>query len=277
MHPIPITAPGIYDITAKQYHANPCPAFSVSRSFLADIISNSPLHAHFNCSELNQTEEDDSVDSKAMRMGKAMHELALGNESAVIIIDKKDWRTNEAKEARDAALADGNIPMLTHEMEKVKKAVAALDYKFTGKNEQTYIWQRDGIWCRAMMDSVTEDGYIEDYKTTAGSAEPSCWTRNHLYGDLLDMQAAWYIEAYETLHKKPCKGFRFIVQEQKPPHAFSVVNCDLETIKLGQSRIEKAFRVAKHCLATDTWPGYGTVWATPPAYLITEWESRNAS
>lgn len=277
MPSIPITEAGIYDLTAKQYHANPCPAFSISRSFLADIILKSPLHAHFKSSELNQTEEDDSVDSKVMRMGKAMHELALGNESAVIVIDKKDWRTNEAKELRDAAIADDKTPMLTHEMEKARKAVEALGYKFSGTNEQTYIWQRDGIWCRAMLDSVTDDGYIEDYKTTAGSAEPASWTRNHLYGDLLDMQVAWYIEAYEKLKGKACKGFRFIVQEQKAPYAFSIINCDLETIKLGQSRIEKAFAVAKHCLATDNWPGYGTVWATPPAYVIQDWENRNAS
>lgn len=277
MTSLPITQPGIYNLTAKQYHANPCDGFAISRSFLADIISKSPQHAKFNSSELTPS-DDEEVDSKAMRIGTAMHELALGNAGAVVVIQADNFRTKDARALRDEAIAAGHTPMLPHEMAEVSKAVAVLGNTFQfGTFEQTYIWQRNGIWCRAMLDHITTDGYIQDYKTTSGSAEPASWVRNHLYPDLLDMQAAWYIEAYELLTGNTCKGFRFIVQEQKAPYAVSVINCDLETIRLGQARIEKAFAIACECLASDSWPSYGAVWATPPAYVVADWEMKNAN
>lgn len=275
-----ITEKGIYDITAAEYHANPCPEFSISRSFLADIIKQSPLHAMSNSKELNQDETEDK-DSRTANIGKAMHEIALGFDSNVVVVEADSFRTKAAQEMRDAAKADGKIPLLTADMKKVMAAMDPIRGKLVGKCEQTYIWKRgiSDIWCRAMLDCVTDDGWIIDYKTTGGSAEPGAWVRNHLYPDLLDMQAAWYIEGYERVTGNPCKGFKFVVQEQKPPYAVSTIQCDIETIMLGLARINMAFDIAEDCLKSGIWYGYdrSVAIATPPAWIIAEWEAKNAS
>lgn len=279
---LPITEAGVYDLPESVYHANPCPTFSFSRSFLADIIKTSPLHAKHRSSELSEDDNDDDA-TKAATIGKAMHAIALGKGADIEIIDEKSYQKKAAKEAKKTAIESGKIPLLVKQYKQVAEAMGALE-KFTagkylqGKKEQAYIWQESGVWCRAMLDNVTEDGWIEDYKTTMGSAEPGKWIRNHLFPDLLDMQAAWYIRAYEEVLKTHAHGFRFVVQEQKAPYAVSIVCCDLSVLQLGMERIEHAFKIAKGCMGSGDWYGYekAEAWATPTAYMLNDWEAVKA-
>jgi hypothetical protein len=274
-----ITKTGIYNLKSSEYHANPCDGFSVTRSFLCDVIKRSPMHAMHGSAYADES-ADVEVDSKAARIGKAMHGLALGTfNEEFVLVDAPDFRTKAARELRDDAAGNGFTAILAHELQDAELAIAELSkfHTFNGENERTYVWDRDGILCRAMLDSVTADGWIEDYKTTMGSAEPNSWCRNQLFAGSLEMQAAWYIEAYEAVTGKPAKGFRFIVQEQKAPYAVSRIVCDIETVRLGQSKINKAFNIVKECVGAMAWPGYQDCVVTPPPYIIQQWEEQNGN
>jgi hypothetical protein len=101
--------PGIYNLTAENYHADPAPVASLSSSIANILIDQSPLHAYLAHPRLNlryQREEDSRFD-----LGSAAHMMLLERrEDKIVRVQAKDWRTNAAKDARAAAQATGSTP-----------------------------------------------------------------------------------------------------------------------------------------------------------------------
>ena len=93
--------PGIYTMTAQDYHAGPCPAPELSNSLIKVLLGQSPLHAWTKHPKLNpgfRQYESDKFDR-----GTAAHSMLLEGEDNIVIVDAEDWRTKAAKEAREAA------------------------------------------------------------------------------------------------------------------------------------------------------------------------------
>ena len=71
-----ITEPGLYDIPAAEYHADPCAPISLSRGIAHMLIRQSPEHAHWHHPKLGG--HDDIKVTSMMDDGSVIHELLLG-------------------------------------------------------------------------------------------------------------------------------------------------------------------------------------------------------
>lgn len=285
---LPLT-PGLWDIPATRYHADPCPQPSLSASLATLLCSASPAHARLAHPRL--TPGTVAATCEDFDIGTAAHALLLeGSAARVVVVDAKDWRTKAAQEARDVARDAGQLPLLASTWVDVQAMVAAVRAQlavhrdggarmFTdGHAERTLVWQEDdGTWCRARLDwlRTTTSGYaVDDYKTTRTSANPEQWTRS-LYGFGADVQAAWYRRGvYKLTGVWPT--FRFAVQETFAPYALSVISLGPDALLLAEKKILYALDLWRRCLAEDDWPAYPsqTCYATLPPWEEQRWIDR---
>ena len=121
--------------------------------------------------------------TKAFDFGKLSHKLVLGEGSAIQIVEADNWLSKAAKEQRDAARADGAVPVLRSEYDTAKamrEAVMAHPVAgalFTaGSAELSGYWQDEPTDIRLRFRPDWLTGHINrvtcvDYKTTI-SANP---------------------------------------------------------------------------------------------------------
>lgn len=273
--------PGIHDLDAAVYHADPCPEPSLSRSIANLLCTASPAHARAAHPRLNPDYAPESEEK--FDIGTAAHAWLLEGKDVTVAVDAKDWRTKAAQAERDAARAAGLTPLLLDQWERVKAMVGSVLAQLSelkvdplpfsnGKPEQTLLWQEDGVWCRALCDWLRDDrAYIDDFKTTAGSANPETWSKS-MFGIGLDMQAAFYTRGLKYLTGSDAV-FRFVVAETHPPYAVSVMTPGPDVIALSEAKVEYAINRWRECLAADVWPGYRPELATTelPAYEEMRW------
>ena len=276
--------PGIYALSAAEYHRDPCSAPSLSASIAHELLSSSAWHAWVAHPMLNpayQREDDERFD-----LGTAAHAYLLEGEAGFAIVQAPDWRTKVAKDARDHARAEGKIPLLADRWGDVQAMAVAARKQLqaheaqpcplsTGQPEQTLIWQEGETWCRERLDWLHDDRKtIDDYKTTGASANPEVWTRA-LFGAGHDVQAAFYLRGLKTLTGIEA-AFRFVVQENFPPFALSVIGLAPDALALAERKVAHALACWQHCLVSGRWPGYPTqtCWATLPPWEEARWMER---
>ncbi|MBX3502831.1 MAG: PD-(D/E)XK nuclease-like domain-containing protein [Alphaproteobacteria bacterium] len=258
-------------IAESAYHADPCPEPSLSASIAKMLVSQSPLHAWTAHPRLNPAWQSDES-SKAQDIGSAAHALLLGVGRGMEVIKFKDYRSNAAKDARDAAREAGKVPVLEDDAGDVRAMVLSARQQLAAHEvgdvfdgcmaEQTMVWRDDDTWCRARIDCLpadfTGEGRVRlvDYKTSSGSAEPDAFT-SRLYGMDGDIQAAFYERGILKLYPAVREvEFLFIAQETKPPYGLSVVALSNKALDQARERVEEAFKVWRTCIKADRWPGY---------------------
>jgi hypothetical protein len=265
-----ITAPGIYDLPAAAYHADPCVEPSLSNSIGHLLLTRSPRHAWHAHPRLNPPDEQEEP-TREQEEGTALHALILQDVDLVEVIEAPDWRKKEAQQARDAARKAGRVPVLRHradELEACAHAVleqlrqhkeAALAFT-AGKPEQTMIWREDTrhgpVICRALVDWLPDDprGWIDDLKTVGGTAEPGSWGKNMLNAGYAT-QAMFYMRGARALGRDP-RGFRFIVAERDAPYCLSVCSLAPAMEDLAAARVKLAIETWAECLHGKRWPSY---------------------
>lgn len=293
--------PGFYlDIDEKTYHGDCCPAPSLSSSMAKILFNQSPGHAwwahpRFNKQKALEVEES----TKAQGMGTALHKLILGKGRETKVLDYDNYRTKDAQNARDKAIADGLTPLLEKEMkeaetiaESARRQIARTDLAELigpdkGEAEVTMVWQEDnGIWCRSRIDwlphAAKEGGHIivPDLKTTTTSGNPADWQRQMFDYDY-DIQAAFYERGLRKLIPDVRSvDFRFVVIEQKEPYAVSLCSASGETIEHARDTVALAIdswgALLKRGNALEDWGFYGTethpidppVWRTMAGELL---------
>lgn len=284
-----IDKPGLYDnISAADYHADCCPEPSLSSSIARELLSSSPAHAWFKSPRLNPAYEPEH--KQVFDVGTAAHALLLEGEAGCVIIEAKDFKTQAARDQRDAAWAEHRVPLLAHRWQDVQDMVDAARRQlakheakpepFTdGKPEQTLIWREDnGVWCRARLDWLhTDRRLIGDYKTTGVTANPDVWARRTLYGSGYDVQNAFYARGIKELFGISA-AFYFVVQETFRPFALSVVALEPEPLALAEQKVAHAIARWGECLTSGSFPGYPlrTCWASLPPWEETQWLERQA-
>lgn len=285
-----IDKPGVYTMPSEEYHADPCPAPSLSSHIGRTLITKSPLHAWTDHPRLNPKYE--GAHKAEFDRGSAAHALLLEGEDRMQVIDADDYRTKIAREQRDDARMAGKHPMLASVYEDVKAMAAIARERINecgdlsgytldnGQPEQTAIWQDvGGIWCRARFDWISYDRtLILDYKTTAASANPFDWTRTML-GMGGEFQGAFYLRANAKTGGARDVRFIFIVQEVEPPYAVSLCGLSPGLVELGNVKVKQAINDWRECIDKNEWPAYSrrVHWLEPPAWEITKWEERQAS
>lgn len=260
-----VTVAGIYDgLDENEYHADPIEGGSLSVSEARRVLD---CPAKYRWFKDNGQEFKDVFD-----FGKAAHGLVLGCGGEVVICEFDDWRTKDARAARDEARADGKTPMLTKDYSTVQAMAEALKahpiamrlFK-TGLPEQSMFWQdRDpftdrSVWLRGRLDwlpPVPTSGrlIVPDYKTAA-SAESHAFARSAAsYG--YHQQAAWYLDGLRTLLGVDDPAFVFVVQEKEPPYVVNVIELDTYALDIGRARNCEAIARWIACTDAGTWPGY---------------------
>ncbi len=260
-----------------EYNADPTPEPSLRSGLIRTLIDQSPLHAWTECPRLNPNfveKHEEKFD-----LGTAAHELVVGGEDSIVVCDFKDWRTDAAKEMRDAARAADKTPILAKHMERIRAMADLLHFDdiFRGGHpEVTMTWKED-VWFRIRPDWLPElkaPSMIYDYKTGGVSANPAVVSR-HAYSCGWDIQAALIVRGAKACLDCDVE-VEFVYQENFPPHATTKIGISRYGLALAEREIDRAAKLWRRCLDTGDWPGYTdeTVYADPPDYHVVQREER---
>lgn len=284
-----IDKPGIYEMTAEKYHADPCKHPSLSSSVATELLTRSPLHAWTIHPRLNPRfvpEQREMFD-----LGTAAHAYKLQGETAFALIEADDWKTKAAREARDYARAAGKLPILAKYWISIQAMVEALNRKldtfrdpprpFTdGKPEQTIIWKEGETFCRIRTDWLHDSHVcIDDLKTTGRSANPEEWSRSIFGGP--DLQAAFYLRGLRAIFGAEAARavFRFVVVENFAPYASSVISLGPDALVIAEKKVRLAIETWQRCMESDEWPSYPdrTCYASLPPWIEAQWLEKELS
>ena len=273
--------PGLYpDVSSADYHADPCPDGSLSCSWIDVLLERTPAHVKANHPRLRSTEPE--PEEWKFNLGTAVHELLLLGDEAIFLVEAKDYKTNAAKEARDAALATGKLPLLGHQFDRADAIVAAIREQFDehpllrgvlaspdAQREVTAIWQDEqhgGVWCRSRPD-LALPRMIMDLKVTGVAATPEAWGSSHAWKMGYARRAVWYRRGWRIL-TGVMPAYRFVVIEDAPPYAVSVFECAPEALDLATKEVMQALSIWQRCMEGGIWPGYSTdlQWIVPPTW-----------
>ena len=251
-----ITVPGVYDIPADVYHADPVEGGSLSSTGARRILE-SP--ARFRYEQLHP-----SPSTKAFDVGHAAHQLVLGAGPELVLVDVALWNTKAVKEEVAAIRARGAVPLKLDEYTAVHQMAAAIQAHplarrlfdpAGGQPEQVLFWvdEDTGVNRRAMLD-FRRGRVIVDYKTTI-SASPTAFSRSvGNYG--YHQQDPYYRDGVTALGLAEDPAFLFVVQEKEPPYLVAVYDLDDEAIRTGRERNRLALERYRDCTAAGIWPGY---------------------
>ncbi|WP_328903218.1 PD-(D/E)XK nuclease-like domain-containing protein [Streptomyces sp. NBC_00441] len=260
--------PGVYDIPAEMYHADPIPGGSLSSTGARTLTSQCPAKFHY---DLHHPQPYKA----AFDFGTAAHKLVLGDGPELVLVDAARWDTNEIKARIAEIRAEGNIPLKRPDLQRVHDMATALTnhpeaadllHPDSGQAEQTLFWPAGDVWCRARIDWL-RDNCLVDYKT-ARSAHPDAIQKavqEHGY----HVQEDWYRRGAAALGLFPQDvEFPFIFQEKDPPYLVTVTRLDLWR-HIGHQVSEQALFLYASCRASNHWPAYSTdiAYVSPPAWL----------
>jgi PDDEXK-like uncharacterized protein DUF3799 len=260
-----IAEPGVYDLPAEIYHADPVVGGSISSSGARRLLPPS-CPAKFRWAADHPEEHSNQFD-----VGHAAHNLVLGTGPELVDVDAANYKTKKAQDARDEAYADGKVPLLPKERDQVEDMALALHHHPVasklfqpgrGLAEQTLVWRdrRTGIMRRAMLDWLPDEEsaksrmIVPDYKTCA-SAEPSK-IEKAIYDHGYHMQGDWYLDGIYELGLAKHAAFLLVFQEKEPPYVVTVVQIHPETLLAGHTLNTYAIEVYRRCTEAGRWPGY---------------------
>lgn len=261
-----VTQPGVYDLTEQQYHGDPVPGGSLSSTGARRLLPPScPARYRYDLDHPTPT-------TKALDLGTAAHSMVLGIGAPIVLVDAPDWRTKAAREAREAAHANGAVPLLPADYQQVQDMATALRQQPTagalldpdrgGSPERSLFWvdQPTTVWRRARLDWMPDPSagrrpIIGDYKTCRDASPDALQKAIHTYG--YHQQAAWYLDAGAELglwdHDA---AFVFICQEKTPPYLVTVVEPDPMALRIGRALNRRALELFRDCTLSGHWPGY---------------------
>jgi hypothetical protein len=259
-----ITEPGVYDLPAETYHADPIPGGSLSSSGARRLLPPS-CPALFRHEQLHGRKP-----RRVFEIGHAAHALVLGTGPELVRVEADSWRTNAAKDAAAEARERGAVPLLPDEYAEVHAMAAALrahpvasalfdpDY---GRAEQALVWRDgpSGIWRRAMLDWLPDPGsgrlIVPDYKTTVCAAPSELSKAVHKYG--YHQQHAWYVDGAQALDLgDQDAAFVFVFQEKTAPYLVTVIELDALALRIGRDLNRQAIEIYARCSESGVWPGY---------------------
>lgn len=286
-----ITEPGIYrDVSEADYRADPFGG-SFTQSLAKVLLAHSPLHAREESAlARGPSEADDEVEKyvKAQAIGNAVHKEILGCGKEIEVIDAKDFKKDVAKEARDAAVAAGRVPILAkHKLIADRMLARAREQlqrhedkdAFTaGSGEVMIAWQEDGVWFRALVDWLSDDlRTVDDYKSSGMSmAEHVLGKRAETAG--WHVQHAFIARGLDALDPANAgrRRHRNIAQEQFHPFALNVMRHDKYWLTMGHKKADAAITVWKAARKSNRWACYPPVSVCPeyPKYAEGQWLDR---
>lgn len=281
-----ITQPGIYEMPAEQYHADPAPAPSLSNSIAQILLTQSPMHAWFAHPRLNPKRPPDE-DSR-LDLGSAAHAVLLeGGWDRVVEVLANDWKTKAARESRDEIRAAGKLPVLAKHYAALQEMVPVAEMYIAsnpdlqglltnGSAESTIVWREGPLWLKCRPDLRADDGVVlMDYKTTT-SASPLVFERQ-IERMGYDVQGAFYLRGNRAIGAPDDSRFIFLAQEITPPYACQAIGLAPSYVAMGDIKVDRAIKTWRACMTTGKWPAYlpQTVWAEVPDWAEKRFADRD--
>jgi hypothetical protein len=201
--------------------------------------------------------------------GKAFHAAVLGDGSATECIAAENWRTKEAREFRADCYARGVVPLLVAEANEIDAMAAAVKahdtapHLFTGGTAEVSAFWVDsatGVQCKARFDYLPEKQddrrlIVPDLKSAVSASPKDFASAAARYGYV--MQDRHYTSGLRHLGIDQDPAFVFVVVEKDTPYLPAVMQfAEPNELRLVETALDKALRLYRDCLATDTWPGY---------------------
>lgn len=283
---MPRLPPGIHrDVPEADYHADPAPEISASASILRKLDRQSPEHAREAHPRLNPAMPVRQP-TEAQETGTILHALMLGTAPPWRVYEYEDWRSKDARTARDTCRESGIIPILAHKLEPLTAMAAAYRRRIERDfpklasamvdpetiKEATIIARINGVMCRSRVDILppANYGFIADLKFTGLSAPPDEYERtvrrDYRY------QADLYPRMVRAM-RGDMPEFRFYCGEEESPHGMACYTFGPGSEERNRERVDTALEKWALCLAANQWPGY-------PALIHTiedePWESGRA-
>ncbi len=280
------------DVPAEDYHADPCPAPSLSAHDAQTILTRSPRHAWHDHPRLNPNRERDEPTSQ-QEEGSALHAFLFEKRDMVVPVDAADWRKKEAQEARKQARESGLIPLLSGRWDELRGTAEAMRQALAqheigdflarpGRPEVTMLWQDESeagpLWCRSRVDWLCDDmPVLIDLKTTEGTADPEAWSRTALR-DGLPLRVTHYLRGARALGiARP--RYLIVVLERNPPFGVSVLELAPSLLTMADEQHEAARNLFAACLRDGEWPSFPPFVATIEApswlaYSHEDWKQR---
>lgn len=265
--------PGIHDISAEAYHADPCAVPSMSSTLARLILNRSPRHAWTAHPRLNPDHE--GKDSKVFDLGRAAHRCVLGKGGDYVAYPEHLLAKNgaastaEAKEWAQEMRSRGMTPLKAAEVDAVHdmadgiiRRLSAMGIAFPpARSELTAIAEIDGVMCRAMIDHAPADPRMPlwDLKTTTDASPDAVIRSVTAWG--YDIQACHYLRVWEAATGEK-RRFRFIFVEKEPPFEVSAVELlndpgdEADWFQDADAKCAEARRIWGECLRDNQWPGY---------------------
>lgn len=283
---------GIYrDMDSATYFADPCVEPSLSQSIAKVILDHSPLHAKLEHPRLalSGAEDDESEKYvKAQAIGNAAHKIILARGKEIDVLEYNDFRTKEAKLARDLAEKAGRTVILEKHMAFAEAMVQAgwsqierheANKTFQdGSGEVAIICEYEGVWLRSLVDWLGHDlRACDDYKSGGVSVAP------HVIGLRMidqgwDIQAAMQERILDVLDPQGAgrRRHRFIAQENRPPYALTICEMSEYVMTMGRKKLDAAIGIWRSCVKSNRWPGYTQRVVVPeyPGFKEKQWLER---
>lgn len=133
--------------------------------------------------------------------------------------------------------------------------------------EVTIITNVEGVPVRSRFD-IYGDGEAADLKT-GRDASPSGFNRA-VGGHGYHIQRRWYDDAHYAETGQRLSAFPLIVVESSPPHLVGVYDLDFMYDDKAAERCDKARRIYRQCVETNTWPAYGRQTLMAPPWVVYE-------
>lgn len=263
-----IDKPGAYELSAKEYHADPCVEPSLSSSIAKVLMEESALSAWWLHPRMNPDWTYEEKHDERTALGTACHLLVLRKGDALEVGDESwdSWRKKEAQAFRDDALAAGRTPCLAKTYEKAQAMADAAHAQMPslgdpekGKAEVSFFGEdHAGGWVRCRTDWFEhESATIYDYKTTISSANPIRVGRTIAQMKYY-FQAAFYERVVGNVLPDLAGRIRFswIFQELKPPYLLSRVALMEHNMEVARREVGMALNLWTECKLAKRWHGY---------------------
>lgn len=263
-----VTEPGLYpDVPEDVYHADP-----VAHEWGSLSSSGAKLLVPPSCPYLFDYARKHGKRTKSMDIGTRVHALVLGKgEEYLTELPFDEYRTDEAKAARDKAVTDGKIPTKPREMAEARAIADAVIADPEARRlldavtdtELSGFWYEPeyGIWCRMRLDVLgwTDRPEIGDVKTTA-DASPEKFAKS-LAEYRYDIQWRHYcrglaaiLSAYPGELTADDIGWSWIVVQTTGPHVVMVYEPSAEDTERADESLRIAYGHFAACSRAAVWP-----------------------
>ena len=280
-----ITEDGFYQLPLERHHSQPCDGPSVTSGVLRRMEMETPADVW----AFHQLNPDrwDSIDTPAMKLGRAMAALVEGglDELKRFFMVLSATKPNRPTEAQLLAYENGSATtagirsveywarveadgrevltrdeyMLLANMGSVLMKDPAARAALSGTPELTMAWrdQATGLWCLSRPDNTGFSGIIADYKKVNTSGRPfnaSVCDRKTTDGGY-DMQMAFASEGFHHLTGEWPQSVGLIFQTDKPPHHVIPLPIEEEDLTIAMFRNDRSRKLFAECLESGDWWG----------------------